>query len=509
SRGWVLVPEDSLAELRSLESALRDERANLAGRCSLEVARKGLGARQPQEMVRLAVHERLKRMEGAGCNGNGPARARAAAAAAAVANGNGKALLDELRRRPLEGRAQRFDALRRQAERRAEAAERRAMAGEERRSTHVAAFRDAWERRVDYDVYCALATLFGPLPEVDFAATGRPGRALFEAVERPVQILQRFWRRRLPRRRRWKSEAAAKVQCLWRGHRVRRRWWPILKLRLRCGRRRALADSFRPWRRRWKTARWVRERLGRSAQRWRSDCFAAWKGTMAMTRAEHDAKLHRAAQLFSLRVEAAVFRSWRHLWWRSRRVRTLAVRVIRSPAFSQWVAFTAEAKRAKRALRAVTWSQSHYRGRRQRQRYCRQLVVVRGLRRLLQGRLARRRLQVALASQKAAAVDALLRERAGAKAEALANAEAKRLAALEEAAAAAGAQAAENVRRLLTDTTVLLPPAARAELIREAEEVKREREEDAAAAAAAVTAMVAQEEAAATAAAEKEAAAEA
>ncbi|CAM9682988.1 unnamed protein product, partial [Hapterophycus canaliculatus] len=352
--GFVLVPAKDLQELRRMEGALRRERGVLNAHCLLALNEGEVSAHRPLELTRMAVHGACGRemadslreyrswvARNRGGGGGGGERqkgakivaaadpqtalARYQASSTATAGaadswcGVGKRAREaaskertaELKRYPVGWRTLRWVMMKRQAELRSQAAEAAAMFAEEMEQRHKERYLEAWERRHDYDLYCVLAGQFWPLEAKAFRACSRPGKKLSLEIQCPARVIQRMWKTCWPFRKHRKRKGCIGLQAIWRGHRVRKRWHPIVRLRTRHGRRAVIHPCFSSWTRFARVRRWARRRFEEIEGHWERACFTAWAEWTSNLAAEKQRKLERAGR--TLRNVAAYrsFRSWK------------------------------------------------------------------------------------------------------------------------------------------------------------------------------------------------------
>lgn len=159
-----------------------------------------------------------------------------------------------------------------------------------------------------------------------------------------------------------KRKACTTLQAVWRGFRVRRRWGPIVKLRVRHGRRACILPCFVSWRRRTRVKKWARRRFDELQGRWTGICFRGWAKWTAGRKEEKRRILQRAARTLKNVTAYRAFRSWRAYTVASRRATRLFARVVGLPTLYAWILFTVEAKEARRRNQAATAIQRHVRG---------------------------------------------------------------------------------------------------------------------------------------------------
>lgn len=159
-----------------------------------------------------------------------------------------------------------------------------------------------------------------------------------------------------------KRRGCLAVQALWRGHRERRRWRPIFRLRVRHGRRSCLRPCFSSWSKLTRVHKRVRRRFDELQGRWTRSCFEAWAGWTAHQAAEKLRKLERAGKTLRSIAAYRSFRSWQVYTRGARRARTLFARAVGGATLGAWIRYTAESKKNRqRGDHAVT-VQRHVRG---------------------------------------------------------------------------------------------------------------------------------------------------
>ncbi|CAM9339893.1 unnamed protein product, partial [Laminaria digitata] len=457
--GFVMVPAKELAEVRALEGTLRHERSVLNAHCLLAFKEGEVSAHRPLEVTRMAVHDACgremadalrkyrawavrNRSDSSGdvtvlrhrrnnkihrTHRSGGEYASQDCSEATVTAGTGKRMREdtskervaELQRTPAGWRTLRWLMMRRQDEERSQAAEAAAMFTEEMQQRHKErrvssdwVSRRPWERRHDYDLYCVLAGQFWPLESQEFRADSRPGKKLFLELDKPARKITKMWRTCWPSRKAGttsetdrKRRGCLAVQALWRSHRVRRRWRPIVRLRVRHGRRSCLRPCFSSWSKLTRVHKRVRRRFDELQGRWTRSCFEAWAGWTEHQAAEKLGKLERAGRTLRNIAAYRSFRSWQVYTRGARRARTLFARAVGAPTLGAWIRYTSESKKDRqRGDNAVT-VQRHVRGYLARRRYRATRAIIRGFDRLISAKGARQLFRKALAAAHRRAAD--------------------------------------------------------------------------------------------------------
>lgn len=159
-----------------------------------------------------------------------------------------------------------------------------------------------------------------------------------------------------------KTKGCGMFQASWRGHRVRRRWRPILCLRLKHGRRACVRPPFAFWARTTRVHKWARRRFDEMQGRWIRSCFDAWADFTADRGTEKLRKLARAGRTLKNIAAYRSFRSWQGYTRSSRRARLLFARAVGGPALGAWVQYMDTARGDRRRTRAAVVIERHARG---------------------------------------------------------------------------------------------------------------------------------------------------
>ncbi|CAN0214400.1 unnamed protein product, partial [Scytosiphon promiscuus] len=494
--GFVLVPAKDLKELRRMEGALRRERGVLNAHCLTALAEGEVSAHRPLELTRMAVHGACgremadalreyrswiaKNRGSGGRDGGGGgiskavkraatadpetalARYKASLTAVPAASGSvcgagkrarevaSKERVAELRRTPAGWRALRWVMMQRQAELRNQAAETAAMFSEEMEQRHKESrYQEAWERRHDYDLYCVLAGQFWPLEAEAFRSCTRPGKKLFLDIQSPARVIHRMWKKCWPFRKDRKRRGCIGLQALWRGRLTRKRWRPIVRLRIRHGRRSIIHPCFSSWTRFARVRRWARRRFEEIEGHWERACFAAWAEWTSNRAAEKQRKLERAGRTLRNIAAYRSFRSWKTYTSTTHRAHQLYARAVGYPSMAAWIIFVDEARRQRKRRGAAVTIQRHARGYSGRIRYRATRTIILGFNRLINSRRARRFLRQALAAAHRMAAEELLQSGCDAEITAGVAREEKRLAKMQKELRAADAAVRRAVTRRL------------------------------------------------------------
>lgn len=152
------------------------------------------------------------------------------------------------------------------------------------------------------------------------------------------------------------------MQALCRGHRVRRRWRPIIRLRLKHGRRARIRPCFSSWARLTRVHKWARRRFDEIQGQWGRACFEAWADWTADMAAEKRRKLERAGRTLRNIAAFRSFRSWQVYTRAVRRAQRLFARAVGGPKLEAWIQYTDKAREERKMTNAAVIIQRHARG---------------------------------------------------------------------------------------------------------------------------------------------------
>jgi len=269
----------------------------------------------------------------------------------------------EVMRKPLAHRSARWLELRRKAEAESEAAEREELLYEESIQRHADKYVEAQERRLDYQWYFVLACRYGELSEAEFNSSSRPGAIYLKRTSKAAQGWQRMWRCFWPIRRARKYRAARFMQMLYRGYRVRKRWTPILRLRMKCGRKSAMRSAFWPWRNYYRKMKRVRELMDRTIMKGVRLTFKSWKGYLMNIKTHREEIVRKFLKRLLNQGLYKVYVAWATFAYNSARVKLMFRRSMQNPHFKTWVEMTEVWREERCLLESAVWCQRWWRGR--------------------------------------------------------------------------------------------------------------------------------------------------
>lgn len=234
---------------------------------------------------------------------------------------------------------------------------------------------EATTRALDYDRYCSLALIFGPMPPEQWRhAKSRPGLQYFVRATANALIIQRCWNVfwTLYKLRRYR--AARRVQTKFRAWYGYKSLHPLVILRLRFGKRTYYFYCWARWRQYNQLVKAIAARLELMRIRWVRMCFANWKGLANAKGAKKRQILATFRRRFDTR--AACLQRMVQFRDKSRRIKLWLRTTWNLPQWIVWKEYVASHKRLKALSRVIVPVQAFVRMV-QRRRFFQRLKAVR------------------------------------------------------------------------------------------------------------------------------------
>lgn len=355
-KNFVLVEESRLAELTKFENMLRDEKEKLGEQCSWVLNDFHVDPRIPLPATRLAVHN--------------------------ICESEMRKLADEIHRMnqtwtkyakdnhynrthifvkesyidkaPLGQRAMKLKLVREAAEDWRIRRDRDTMQYEDDLSYLIGKYADAQNRKRDYDRYFVLATRYGVFSQKEYELDANPGKRYYLKVLKGALRFQKLWCRYWAVARVRRFVSARRIQCRWRLFIARKKIYPIIKIRLKAGRRSYYRFCWSLWLQYNRICRRIKEAIIYHKGNYVKICFDAWK---KRAKAEVDRK-NQIRYRFVQRVRnakiAGLFMAWVSYTERRKYIKTTFRRNFQLPEFDIWVRYTEWSKMMKKLHRAST-----------------------------------------------------------------------------------------------------------------------------------------------------------
>jgi hypothetical protein len=361
---FVVVEESRLRELTALENALREEKEKLGDQCVELLSDVNTSARIPVPAMRLAVHNI--------CEARMRESARQLADVIqkwhtyAKANGYDRTHVyltrNFVKSAPLAERALKMKLMQQAAAGWRARYERETMQHEDETGHLMRVYVDAQHRRRDYDRYFVLATRYGVFSQAEFSADSSPGDRYFKKVTSAALMLQRRWDMYWPMKKLRMHRAARFMQTLFRRYAARKKWYPIIRLRLKYGKRTYYRFCWDHWLHYNYLCRQIRELIAYHLHTYVRLCFASWRHYWVEQKKERTHKM----ELFVLRAKSGslfgFFMKWIRFKNYSQRVLRTARRIVQNPHFAIWYEYARRRKYMRRRHLAAVQIQRHYKG---------------------------------------------------------------------------------------------------------------------------------------------------
>lgn len=213
-------------------------------------------------------------------------------------------------------------------------------------------------RAKDYERYFILAARYGPFTEEEFNADPRPGKRYYIKAVRGAIKLQMAWDRYWAVQRLRRYRACRLIQKYVRRRQVFKRLYPIIRLRLKVGKKTYYMYCWNMWLEYNRICRRIREAIEYRLESTTRHYFDAWNKYVAGRKAQRVQNV----QLMRIRTANAnlynKFARWQHYTRSNRKLKLHLKRLFAFPHFDVWVEYTKWSKHVKRLNRAATCMQS-------------------------------------------------------------------------------------------------------------------------------------------------------
>eukprot|EP01039_Chlorochromonas_danica_P003648 gene3648-3994_t len=198
---------------------------------------------------------------------------------------------------------------------------------------------EAMLRQRDYERYYILATRYGPFSQDEFALDSRPGKRYYTKAVRGALKLQLLWDRYWAMARLRRFRACRMIQKHWRMHNAWQRFHPIIRLRLKFGKRTYFIFCMALWKRYVYLCKLIREAITFYRSNYVGMCFAAWKKFSSDNRNDRQQRAKRLIVQFQNAELFQTFQRWRKFIVRVKVIRRKLHRWFALPQFDMWVDF--------------------------------------------------------------------------------------------------------------------------------------------------------------------------
>eukprot|EP01040_Poterioochromonas_malhamensis_P013118 gene13118-14400_t len=349
-KNYILVEENRLRQLIKLDEALQKEEAKLGQQCSIIAQDYQLPARIPVPATRYAIHHLCEEQ-----------MARARSEIMTLQQEWVKFSRQNHYHKPhlfiknsyVDSAPHAQKALKLRLVKEATSTwllrkERDTMAYEDDLSFLTCLYYDALQRQRDYERYFILATRYGPFEEEEFYKDSFPGKRYYKKVTVAAYKLQLLWDRywAVTKLRRYRS--ARMIQKHWRRMHIYKKLHPIIKLRMKIGKKTYYIFCFARWKEYNELCRRIRDALTYQMSNSTSLCFNAWKGFIKKQRNDRERQLESFGKKFRNLAIYTCYRHWQVYTRENKRLKIRLRRLFAFPQFDIWVEYTKWSKHLKK-----------------------------------------------------------------------------------------------------------------------------------------------------------------
>lgn len=363
SKRYVVVEESRLQELTKLENTLRKEKFLLGEQCGWALSDFQVNARLPIPATRMAVHSfcsqqmqkialdvmKLKVQWETFCREN-------------HYNKPHLYIKDSyVKIAPVSQRAMKLRLVRSAVETWRLRKDRDSMLFEDDLSYLMGKYHEARIRQRDYERYYILAARYGCYSEEEFNKDPRPGRRYFIAASRGAIKLQMLWDRYWAMTKLRRYRACRVIQKYYRRHYCYKQYHPIVRLRLKFGKKTYYMFYWHQWRHYNHLCRKIKDALNYQFNVFLKNNFLAWKKQFRELKVERDKRTHQMALRANNSIVYIRFARWVKFIKSIKNLKIRSRRRFGFPHFDVWLQYVQFLKHRKKLNRAAYHVQSVFR----------------------------------------------------------------------------------------------------------------------------------------------------
>jgi hypothetical protein len=352
----VLVEESRLSELIKLDEALQKEQALIGKQCSTIVQDYQFPARVPIPATRYAIHQLCEEQM---------SRARSEIMKLqsewlkfAKQNHYNKPHLfiknSYVNSAPFGQKALKLRLVKEATETWALRKERDTMLYEDDLSFLTCLYYDAKQRQRDYERYYILATRYGPYTDEEFYFDAFPGKRYYRKVTQSTIKIQLAWDRYWAVMKLRRYRAARMIQKYWRRYITYKQLHPIIKLRLKIGKKTYYRFCFALWKEYIALVRRIRGLMEFQLSNSVQICFNAWKKSIRDAKDDRAKAIERFSKRFKNLALYGTFCQWTAYTKRNKFLRMKLRRLFAFPHFDMWLEYATWSKHVKKVNNAAT-----------------------------------------------------------------------------------------------------------------------------------------------------------
>lgn len=222
-------------------------------------------------------------------------------------------------------------------------------------------YTDAMIRQRDYERYFILATRYGAFSEEEFNSDPRPGKRYYTKVVRGALKLQLLWDRYWAMARLRRYRAARNIQKQIRRFLIYRKLHPIIRLRLKFGKRTYYMYCMALWKRYIYLVKMIRESIVFYRSNYVGICFGSWKKFAMENKAARNAKIRKMMLRAQNSEVYRTFSRWVKYTNQNKSLKRKLRRWFGLPQFDMWLEYVRWQKHLKTLHKAATRCQNRIR----------------------------------------------------------------------------------------------------------------------------------------------------
>lgn len=360
---YMLVQESRLEELAKVEEILRDEKKRLQEQCVWALTDTNITLNVPTFATRMAVHNL--------CDAD---MRRFAGEISRLKNGWAEYFRDSKYDRnddfmrdsfvtnaPLVQRAMKLKIAKEAEEAKRLRRENDTMNYEDDLSRLTRMYQEAEERRLDYDRYCVLSARYGCYTEEEYYKDRYPGKRYWNRATRATRSFQRVWGAWWSVQLKIRNKACTLIQKIWRGHYAYRRWHPLIKIRMRVGKRAYMIYSLFKWKRYVYLVKYCRDIFTWYRNTEVRNCYNAWRNYARHEKSERMERIRINIVRVTKRGMLNCFNAWARFIADQKKTKARLKRMMSNPCFDKWVRYTDYCRYVKKINKNATIIQSYIR----------------------------------------------------------------------------------------------------------------------------------------------------
>lgn len=215
------------------------------------------------------------------------------------------------------------------------------------------------DRLHDYEVYCILAARYGKYSAQEYNSSRFPGKKYFRKVSHAVNEFQRLWSTFWAWKSALRHKSSIRIQTAYRAHWAWRKYHPLIKCRMRFGKRTYYMWCIARWKSYNRILKMCKEAIiFYQTNPFKKLCFTSW--TTYYTEIKEEKERKKKKLLARLRNSGLLkcFTAWHTFVVETKTLLREMRRKMQNPHFGQWIRYTEWSKMMKRLNKTAVKIQS-------------------------------------------------------------------------------------------------------------------------------------------------------